>query len=44
MTGFDNAGALHILGALEFEPQGETTFEGRRYAFFVKRPDAPDTL
>ena len=21
---------------LEFTPQGETTFEGRRYAFFVK--------
>jgi RimJ/RimL family protein N-acetyltransferase len=36
MTGPDNAPALHILEKLEFTPQGETTFEGRRYAFFVR--------
>jgi len=35
MTGPDNAPALRILEKLEFAPQGETTFEGRRYAFFV---------
>jgi RimJ/RimL family protein N-acetyltransferase len=32
----DNAAALHVLEKLEFAPHGETTFEGRRYAFFVK--------
>jgi RimJ/RimL family protein N-acetyltransferase len=36
MTGHDNAAALHVLQKLEFTPQGETTFEGRRYAFFVR--------
>jgi RimJ/RimL family protein N-acetyltransferase len=42
MTGFDNEAALHILDTLGFAPQGETTFEGRRYAFFVKAaPDIP---
>jgi len=41
MTGFDNAAALHVLGKLEFTPQGETTFEGRRYRLFVR--DARDT-
>jgi RimJ/RimL family protein N-acetyltransferase len=35
MTGPDNAAALHVLEKLDFTPQGETTFEGRRYAFFV---------
>jgi RimJ/RimL family protein N-acetyltransferase len=33
----DNVAALHVLEKLEFTPQGETTFEGRRYAFFVRR-------
>ena len=37
MTGPDNAPALHVLEKLEFSPEGETTFEGRRYAFFVRR-------
>ena len=37
MTGPDNAPALRVLEKLEFTPQGETTFEGRRYAFFVRR-------
>jgi RimJ/RimL family protein N-acetyltransferase len=37
MTGHDNEAALHILEKLEFTPSGETTFEGRRYAFFVRR-------
>ena len=32
-----NAAALHVLEKLEFTPHGETTFEGRRYAFFVRR-------
>jgi RimJ/RimL family protein N-acetyltransferase len=36
MTGPDNAAALHVLEKLEFTPHGETTFEGRRYAFFVR--------
>ena len=29
--------ALHVLEKLEFTPQGETTFEGRQYAFFVRQ-------
>ena len=33
----DNVRALRILERLGFEPQGETTFEGRLYAFFVRR-------
>ena len=37
MTGADNAAALHVLQKLEFSPEGETTFEGRRYAFFVRQ-------
>lgn len=37
MTGPDNAAALHVLEKLEFVPSGETTFEGRRYAFFVRQ-------
>jgi RimJ/RimL family protein N-acetyltransferase len=37
MTGPENAPALHVLEKLEFSPEGETTFEGRRYAFFVRR-------
>ena len=37
MTGPDNAAALHVLEKLEFAPQGETDFEGRRYAFFVRQ-------
>jgi RimJ/RimL family protein N-acetyltransferase len=37
MTGHDNAPALHVLEKLEFTPQGETSFEGRRYAFFVRQ-------
>jgi RimJ/RimL family protein N-acetyltransferase len=37
MTGPDNAPALHVLEKLEFSAEGETTFEGRRYAFFVRR-------
>ncbi|MGH3053481.1 MAG: GNAT family N-acetyltransferase [Gaiellaceae bacterium] len=36
MTFPDNAAALHVLEKLEFTPHGETTFEGRRYAFFVR--------
>ena len=36
MTFPDNEAALHVLEKLEFAPNGETTFEGRRYAFFVK--------
>jgi len=37
MTGPDNAPALHVLEKLKFTPQGETTFEDRRYALFVRR-------
>jgi RimJ/RimL family protein N-acetyltransferase len=37
MTGPGNAPALHVLEKLEFSPEGKTTFEGRRYAFFVRR-------
>ena len=36
MTAPDSAAALHVLEKLGFSPEGETTFEGRRYAFFVK--------
>jgi RimJ/RimL family protein N-acetyltransferase len=36
MTGPGNAAALHVLEKLEFTPQGETIFEGRRYAFFIR--------
>jgi RimJ/RimL family protein N-acetyltransferase len=32
----DNAPAVRVLEKLEFTPEGETDFEGRRYAFFVK--------
>ena len=32
----DNSAALHVLEKLDFTPQGETTFETRRYAFFVR--------
>ena len=32
----DNAPALRVLDKLEFTPQGETTFEDRRYAFFAR--------
>jgi RimJ/RimL family protein N-acetyltransferase len=32
----DNTAALHVLEKLEFTPHGETIFEGRRYAFFVR--------
>jgi RimJ/RimL family protein N-acetyltransferase len=35
MTAPDNAPALHVLEKLGFTPQGETVFEGRRYAFFA---------
>jgi RimJ/RimL family protein N-acetyltransferase len=37
MTGPDNGPALHVLQKLAFNPEGETTFEGRRYAFFVRK-------
>ena len=37
MTGPGNAPALRVLEKLEFTPEGETTFEGCRYAFFVRR-------
>ncbi|HEU5476959.1 MAG TPA: GNAT family N-acetyltransferase [Gaiellaceae bacterium] len=37
MTFPDNAAALHVLQKLEFTRLGETTFERRRYAFFVRR-------
>src|SRR6185437_7524977 len=37
MTGPDNAAALHVLEKLEFTPHGETSFEGRRYAFFIRQ-------
>jgi RimJ/RimL family protein N-acetyltransferase len=36
MTGPDNEAALRVLEKLEFTPQGETIFEGRRYVFFVR--------
>ena len=44
MTGFDNGPALRVLQKLGFSQQGETTFEGGRYAFFVKHPAAPHML
>ena len=37
MTAPDNAPALHVVEKLGFSPEGETTFEDRRYAFFVKK-------
>jgi RimJ/RimL family protein N-acetyltransferase len=37
MTLPDNKAALHVLQKLEFAPHGETTFEGRHYAFFVRQ-------
>jgi len=36
MTLLHNAAAMHVLGKLGFTAQGETTFDGKRYAFFVK--------
>jgi RimJ/RimL family protein N-acetyltransferase len=33
----DNEAALHVLEKLDFAPRGETTFEGRPYAFFVRQ-------
>lgn len=38
MTYPDNAPALRSLEKLGFTPSGETTFEGRQYRFFVRRP------
>jgi ribosomal-protein-alanine N-acetyltransferase len=37
MTGHNNVVALHVLKKLKFIRHGETTFEDRRYAFFVRR-------
>jgi RimJ/RimL family protein N-acetyltransferase len=37
MTFPDNGAALRVLEKLDFTQQGETTFEGRRYTFFVRR-------
>jgi RimJ/RimL family protein N-acetyltransferase len=37
MTGPDNPAALRVLEKLGFVPEGETTFEGRDYSFFVRR-------
>jgi [ribosomal protein S5]-alanine N-acetyltransferase len=37
MTFPDNEPALRVLEKLEFSRDGETTFEDRRYAFFVRR-------
>jgi RimJ/RimL family protein N-acetyltransferase len=34
MTKPDNAAALHVLEKLGFAGHGETTFDGRQYAFF----------
>jgi len=36
MTLLHNTAAMHVLGRLGFTAQGETTFDGKRYAFFVK--------
>jgi ribosomal-protein-alanine N-acetyltransferase len=36
MTFPDNEAALHVLEKLEFSRNGETTFEGRRYATFAR--------
>jgi ribosomal-protein-alanine N-acetyltransferase len=36
MTFPDNDAALHVLEKLEFTREGETTFEGRRYATFSR--------
>lgn len=36
MTLLHNEAAMHVLGRLGFERQGETTFDGRRYALFVR--------
>ena len=38
MTKPDNAPALRILEKLGFAREGETDFEGRRYAFFTRSP------
>ena len=38
MTKRDNAPALRILETLGFVREGETDFEGRRYAFFTRSP------
>jgi RimJ/RimL family protein N-acetyltransferase len=37
MTFPDNTVALRVLEKLEFSREGDTTFEERRYAFFVRR-------
>jgi RimJ/RimL family protein N-acetyltransferase len=37
MTLPDNQVALHVLEKLRFVRNGETTFEGRRYASFFRR-------
>lgn len=36
MTLPDNVVALHLLEKLSFAPHGETTFDGRTYAFFIR--------
>jgi [ribosomal protein S5]-alanine N-acetyltransferase len=36
MTLPDNVVALHLLEKLDFVPQGETMWDGRTYAFFVR--------
>ncbi len=36
MTFPDNEAALHVLEKLAFMPNGETTFEDRRYALFLR--------
>jgi len=38
MTKPDNAPALRVLEKLGFAREGETDFEGRRYAFFTRSP------
>ena len=40
ITGPDNAAALHVLEKLGFTPHGDTTFEGRQYALFVRAAPA----